>query len=101
MNGSRIILQNGKEEVEMKRFEHKVMDELGLHARPCSVLVKETQKYKSNIMITLGEKQVDAKRLLGVMSLGVKHNDNIILSIDGEDEALAFEELQKFCSINV
>ena len=52
-------------------------------------------------MITFGEKQVDAKRLLGVMSLGVKHNDNIILSIEGEDEALAFEKLQKFCSINV
>ena len=85
----------------MKRFEHRVQDELGLHARPCSVLVKEAQKYKSNITITFGEKKADAKRLLGVMSLGVKHGDVITFAIEGEDEEQTFEELQKFCSTNV
>ena len=90
-----------KEEVIMKEFEHHVKDELGLHARPSGVLVKEAQKYKSNITVTFGEKKADAKRLLGIMTLGVKHGDAITLTIEGEDEDQAFAELQGFCDANV
>ncbi len=85
----------------MKEFQHSIKDELGLHARPCGMLVKEAKKYKSKITITFGEKKADAKGLLGVMTLGVKHGDAITITIEGEDEDPAFEELQNFCSTNV
>ncbi len=85
----------------MREFQHNIKDELGLHARPCGMLVKEVKKYKSNIIITFGEKKSDAKSLIGVMTLGVKHGDVITVTVEGEDEDQAFEELQSFCSTNV
>lgn len=85
----------------MKKFEHSVKDELGLHARPSGVLVKEAKKYKSNITITFGGKTVNAKGLIGIMTLAVKHGDTITLTIEGEDEEQAFTELQSFCAANV
>lgn len=85
----------------MKEFQHSIKDELGLHARPSGLLVKETKKYKSNITVTFGEKKLDAKSLIGIMTLGVKCGDTITITIEGEDEEQAFEKLQSFCSVNI
>lgn len=85
----------------MKEFQHHIKDELGLHARPSGVIAKETQKYKSNVTLIFGEKKADAKRLLGVMTLGAKCGDAINFSIEGEDEDQAFEELQCFCATHI
>ena len=48
----------------MKEFKYVVQDELGLHARPAGLLVKEAAKYKSAITLDSGAKKADAKRIM-------------------------------------
>ena len=56
----------------MKSFEYTVKDELGIHARPAGMLVKEAKKYESKITITKEGKTVDVTKLMMLMSLAVK-----------------------------
>ena len=55
----------------MKTVEYTIKDALGIHARPAGLLVKEAGKFASKIMIASPKKEVDAKRIMGVMSMGV------------------------------
>lgn len=80
----------------MKSFEYVVTDELGIHARPAGLLVKEAKNFNSTIMLKKEDKEADAKKLLAVMSLGVKKDMNVTVTVDGEDEEAAFEAIQKF-----
>ena len=80
----------------MKSFEYVIKDELGIHARPAGLLVKEATGYKSSIKIAKGEKSADAKKIFGIMGLGVKCSETVILTIDGEDEAEAAANLGEF-----
>ncbi len=80
----------------MKSFEYVVTDELGIHARPAGLLVKEAKNFKSAIMLKKEDREADAKKLLAVMSLGVKKDMNVTVTVDGEDEEAAFEAIQKF-----
>ena len=79
----------------MKEFKYVVQDELGLHARPAGLLVKEAAKYKSAITLDSGAKKADAKRIMAVMSMGVKKGVEVTVTIEGEDEDTAFEAIQK------
>lgn len=85
----------------MKEINYLITDELGLHARPAGLLVKQAQKYKSDITVRKGEKSGNAKRIFNVMSLAVKKGDRVIFSINGEDEEPAAEELDKFLKENL
>lgn len=70
-------------------------NETGLHARPASELVKLTSKFKSNIDMIVGEKRVNAKSMLGIMSAGITANTEIIIECDGEDEEKALKEIEE------
>lgn len=87
----------------MKTIEFTVTDELGIHARPAGLLVKEAAKFKSDIKITAPSKPkaVDAKRIMGVMSLGVKQGDTITVSFDGADEDAAAAAVEAFLKENL
>ena len=85
----------------MKTFEYTITDELGIHARPAGMLVKEASKFASNIMIASPKKEVDAKRSMGVMSMGAKKGDTVKLTIEGADEAEAAASLEKFLQDNL
>ena len=85
----------------MKSFEHVVKDELGIHARPAGVLAKEAKAYTSTIKIKKGEKEAVATKLMAVMSLGVKKDDMVTVTVEGEDEATAFEAVKKFFEENL
>ena len=78
----------------MYTLEHAVADPMGLHARLAGVLVKKAAAFKSSITVKNTEtgKTADAKRIMGVMSLGVKHGNKIELIIEGEDEDTAKAE---------
>ena len=56
----------------MKSFEYTVKDELGIHARPAGLLVKEAKKFQSECTITKGDKTKKLTQLMMLMSLGVK-----------------------------
>ncbi len=84
----------------MTNFTYVVTDEVGIHGRPAGVLVKKCSEYKSNITIACKGKSADAKRIMGVMSLGAKKGDSVEVSIDGADEAAAKADLEQFFKDN-
>lgn len=85
----------------MKEFNYTITDPEGIHARPAGIFVKEAAKYACNVTISKDGKEVDAKRILGVMGLGVKNGQEIVLKTDGEDEDAAMEALSKFLQENL
>lgn len=85
----------------MKDFSYTISDPLGLHARPAGLLVKAAAAFNSDIKLSAKEKEVDAKRIMAVMGLGVKSGDTIKVSANGKDEGKAIEELQKFFKENL
>ncbi|KRQ86154.1 Phosphocarrier protein HPr [Caloramator mitchellensis] len=70
----------------------------GLHARPASMLVKEANKYKSDITITKNEKIANAKSILNVLALGVAKGDEIIIKAIGDDEDDAINSIVNLIS---
>lgn len=85
----------------MKEFKYIITDENGVHARPAGVLVKKAKEFNSNINITKVGKSADAKKLFSIMGLGIKKGDEIIITIEGDDESTATQELEKFISENL
>lgn len=85
----------------MKEIKYVITDENGIHARPAGILVKKAKEFNSNIKITKVGKSADAKKLFNIMSLAIKQGDEIIVTIDGEDESVATQELQEFLSNNL
>lgn len=85
----------------MKSFYYTVKDFAGLHARPVGKIVSETQKYKSKIIIQKDDKTIaDAKKILEIMKLNIKFNQNITVIINGIDEDIAIQNLEKFFNKN-
>lgn len=80
----------------MREFRYVIKDEQGIHARPAGLFVKEAASCESKITISKDGKEVDAKRILGVMGLGVKKDQEIVLKAEGSDEDQAIEKLSKF-----
>lgn len=85
----------------MKEFTYTVKDELGIHARPAGNLVKEAKNYKSIITIDNGTKKAEATKLMAVMALGVKCNQTVTITAEGEDEDAAINGMQSFFENNL
>lgn len=85
----------------MKKFDYTITDEVGIHARPAGVLVKEAKKYESIITVRKNEKSADATRLMALMGLGVKCNDTVTVEIAGADEEDAFAGMKAFFENNL
>lgn len=85
----------------MKEFNYVIKDELGIHARPAGLLVKEAAKFQSAIKVKKDGKEADAKRIFGIMGLGVKKDNVITVSADGADEAEAIAALEAFFNANL
>lgn len=85
----------------MKSFQFVVRDELGIHARPAGMLVKEVQNFKSTISIEKEGRKVECSRLMGVMSLAVKQGNEVTVYAEGEDEEEAIAAMQKFFDENL
>ncbi len=85
----------------MKSFEYVVKDEVGIHARPAGILVKEAKKYESKITISKDGKSAEATKLMAVMSLGVKCGQTVEVTVEGADEDTAVEEIKAFFEQNL
>ena len=85
----------------MKEFKYVITDKGGIHARPAGALVKEAAAFPCSITIAKDGKAADAKRIFGVMGLGVKCGQEIVLKTEGEDEDAAIEALGKFLEENL
>lgn len=85
----------------MQKFEYTIQDEVGIHARPAGLLVKEAKKYESKIMLVKDGKSVEATKLMAIMGLGVKCGETISVEISGPDEDTACEGFQSFLKENL
>lgn len=85
----------------MKSFEYTITDEVGIHARPAGLLAKKVKEYASKIIITKGEKSAEAQKLMAVMSLGVKKGETVTVTVEGDDEDKAYDEIEAFFKENL
>ena len=85
----------------MKEFKYVVTDPEGIHARPAGILVKKAAEFQSKIMIDKAGKAADAKRIFGVMGLGVKKGEEVTITAEGEDEETAIVALEAFFKENL
>ena len=72
-----------------------VQNQVGLHARPATFFIQKANEFKSSIWVEKEERRVNAKSLLGVLSLGIVGNTSIRVIADGADEQAAVEALVK------
>ena len=70
-----------------------IKNQVGLHARPATFFIQKANEYKSSIWVEKDERKVNAKSLLGVLSLGITGGTNIMIIADGQDENDAVEGL--------
>ena len=82
----------------MTKRNIQVRLENGLEARPVALLVQEASKYESTIYIQSGERRVNAKSIMGMMSLGLDSGAEITVVADGKDEEEAVLSIEKFLS---
>lgn len=85
----------------MKTFQYTITDLEGIHARPAGLLTKEAAKYASKVTIEKEGKEVDAKRIIGIMSLGVKKDHVVTVKVEGDDEEAACTALEAFFKENL
>jgi len=84
-----------KKETDMIVKDVLVQNQVGLHARPATFFIQKANEYKSSIWVEKEERRVNAKSLLGVLSLGIVGGTTIRLVADGADEEAAVEGLIK------
>lgn len=72
-----------------------VQNLVGLHARPATFFIQKANEFKSSIWVEKEERRVNAKSLLGVLSLGIMGGTTIRIIADGPDEEIAVEGLVK------
>ena len=85
----------------MKSFNYTITDPVGIHARPAGLLVKEAKQNDSTITITKDGKSADAKKLMALMSLGVKQGDTVEVSVEGGDEGTVAANMEGFFKNNL
>lgn len=72
-----------------------VQNQVGLHARPATFFIQKANEFKSSIWVEKEERRVNAKSLLGVLSLGIVGDTKIRIIADGTDEEEAIDSLVK------
>jgi phosphocarrier protein len=85
----------------MKSFKYTIKDELGIHARPAGMLVKEAKNYESKITLEANGKSADISRLMAIMALGVKQGVEVTITAEGVDEDAAIAGIEAFLQENL
>ena len=68
----------------------------GLEARPVAVFVQVASQFDSSIYVEVGTKKVNAKSIMGLMTLGLDVGESVVVSADGADEEKAIAEIEKY-----
>ncbi|MBR5903386.1 MAG: HPr family phosphocarrier protein [Clostridia bacterium] len=76
--------------------EATVNNEVGLYARPATFFIQKANEYRSTVMVEREDRKVNAKSLLGVLSLGIIKGSTITISAEGPDEE---EAVNALCSL--
>ena len=78
-----------------------VRNRAGIHARPAGMLVQEAKKHPETITIKTAKGSADARKLLAIMSLGVKQGDEVTVEVSGENEEETAKIVQEFFAANL
>ena len=70
----------------------------GLEARPVAVLVQVASQYESKIYVEIDNKKVNAKSIMGMMTLGLSTGESVVVSAEGTDEEAAIENIEQYLS---
>ena len=76
----------------------KVQLDNGLEARPVAVFVQVASQYESTIYVEVDDKKVNAKSIMGMMSLGLDNGETLTVVADGSDESAAVAHIERFLS---
>ena len=82
----------------MVEFKYILTGDEGLHARPAGNFVKKAQSYAEKITVAKNGKSTDAKRLFSVINLQINKGDEIIITVEGDNETTVAEELKNYCT---
>ena len=82
----------------MIQKEIKIKLSGGLEARPIAVLVQVASQYDSSVYLQIDNKKVNAKSIMGMMSLGLNTGEDVTVLVDGADEKEALENIEKYLS---
>lgn len=85
----------------MQEFKYSIQDDLGIHARPAGLLTKLAKQYSSKITISKGDKSADATKLIALMAMGIKKNDEVTVRAEGEDAREAVAAMKDFLEKNL
>lgn len=79
----------------MEKREYHVIAETGIHARPATLLVQAASRFSSEINLEYKGKTVNLKSIMGVMSLGVGQDSDVVITAEGADEAEAIAAIDE------
>ncbi|QKT05470.1 HPr family phosphocarrier protein [Mycoplasma sp. OR1901] len=77
----------------MKEFTVKIVDPIGLHARPTTLVSQAAAKFKSDSFIISNGREANLKSIMNIMALGIKHGAEVTVKVLGEDEEEAIKAL--------
>lgn len=80
--------------------EITIKNKTGLHARPAAIFVEIADRFESEVELLFDGINVNAKSIIGVLSLGIGNGDKAILRVSGSDEEEAMEKLLKLIENN-
>ncbi|OYD26523.1 phosphocarrier protein [Mycoplasma testudineum] len=79
----------------MEKFKAKIIDPIGLHARPAAIVSKTASRFKSDIFISGKDKEANLKSIMNVMALGIKKGDEFEIKANGPDAAEALMAIKQ------
>ena len=75
-----------------------IRNSMDMETRPIAHLVQEASQYKSQVYIEMDDKKINAKSIMGMMTLGLSAGESVVVSAEDEDEAEAIENIEKYLS---
>ncbi len=85
----------------MLSFKYTITDSIGIHARPAGKLVKLAASFNSSIKVENNGKIADARKLFTLITLGVKQNHEVLVTVEGDDESDAIDAIKQFFTENL
>ena len=86
----------------MKTFDYIITDEVGIHARPATLLAKKAKEMSATItLVNKDGKSAEAKKLMAVMGLGIKKGETVTVNVEGENEDAVAAEMETFFKENL
>lgn len=96
-----MVFANKEEKGVMVTKKMTIELKTGLEARPVAVFVQVASQFDSSIYVEYDNKKVNAKSIMGMMTLGLASGENVTVSAEGADEIEAIESIEKYLSSKV